>query len=115
MTIIEREVAVADAGENVNLLKDVTWVNKKVKKRVVACGLVGSAAADDTRLGLVYGSVKMGEILNNATGVELNTDEDLRPCPSSMVAGPNEDIALIVEDAPATNPIKFILVIEELP
>lgn len=115
MTVIIKEVAVADAAENSNLLEGLTWVNKKTRKRVVAAGVVGSAAADDCRLAILYGSVKMGEILNNVTGVELNTDEDLVPCPSAMVAEPNEDIALVVEDPPATNPIKFCLVIEELP
>jgi hypothetical protein len=115
MTILEKEFALADAVENTDLLKGATWINKKVRKRVVAIGVVGSAAVDDTRLGIVYGSVKMGEILNNSTGLTLDTDRDLKPCPSSMVANSDEDIGLVVEKAPATNPIKICLIIEELP
>lgn len=116
MTVFQREIAVADAPAKKDLLSnDKSWVNKPVPRRVVAFGLTGSAAADDTQLDLYYGSEKMAEIINHRTGVAFDTDQDLLPCPSAAYCGAGEDISLIVVDAPATNPIKLVLVIEELP
>ena len=115
MTVFQREIAVASAAAKTDLLAgDKSWVNKPVKKRVIAFGLTGSAAADDTQIDLFYGSEKMAELLNHRTGVAFDTDQDLVPCPSNAYCSADQDIAAVVVDPPGTNPIKLVLVIEEL-
>jgi hypothetical protein len=108
-------VAAASAPAKADLLKDMAWANKQAPKRVVAAGFTGSAAADDTQLDLFYGSEKVAELLNSRTGVAFDTDADLIPCPSALFCPAADKISLVVVDPPTTNPIKVVLVIEELP
>jgi len=117
MTILEKEFSVAQCTLGVDLLAidSAAWINKIMRKRVVAIGLVGCNAIDEMKADLVYGSVKMGEITNNSTGLTLDTDRDLIPTPSAIACEAQEKIALVVTKVPTVSPCKLHIVIEELP
>jgi len=116
MVLVEITVPVADAIEGRDLLAGMKWASEsKFKRQIVGAALTGSNAADDCRLGLYYGSLKIGQIYNSKTGLVVDVSADMKPHHSMMVCLPNEALAVQVEDPPATNPIKLILDVAEIP
>lgn len=112
--LVELIVAVADATEEKDLLAGFKWASEsKYNRRIVGAALVGSAAVGDTRIGLYYGTQKIGQIVNNNTGLTLDFSSDLRTHSSQLVCPPAEALQAIVEDPPATNPIKLFLDVQE--
>jgi len=116
MVLVEITVPVADAVEGRDLLAGMKWASEsRYKRQIVGVAFTGSNAVDDCRLGLYYGSVKIGQVYNSATGLTVDVSADMKPHHSMMVCLPNEALAVQVEDPPTTNPIKLIMDVAEIP
>lgn len=115
MVLVELTVAVADAAEGIDVLAGQKWASEsKFDRQVVGAALTGSAAVDDTRLAIYYGSVKVGQIYNNKTGLVVDIAADMKPHHSMLRCQAGETLGVVVEDPPATNPIKLILDVAEV-
>ena len=95
-------VAAATAVIGYDLLTGVTWAVSSRRRRLVAAGLAGSAAALDTKIRLMSGTDLVSEMFNAGTGAP-NRDSMMR-VGETIPAG--RQLFAIVDDAPATNPIK---------
>lgn len=116
MVLIEITVPIADAVEGYDILANSKWAcESKYKRQIVGAALVGSAAVDDTRVGLYYGSVKIGQIYNSATGLAVSIADDMKPHHSALVCMPEDALSAIIEDPATTNPIKLVLDVAEIP
>tara|TARA_Y100000310_G_scaffold293381_1_gene322930 strand:+ start:906 stop:1214 length:309 start_codon:yes stop_codon:yes gene_type:complete len=101
-------VAAATAVVGYNLFRDSTLRVAQRHRRLIAVGLKGSAAALDTRVDVMVGSEKVGELFNDGTGAP-NRDDMFRlsaPIPAGS------ELAFQVADAPATNPINAVADVE---
>lgn len=116
MVLIEVTVPIADAVEGFDILANLKWAcESKYKRQIVGASLVGSNAVDDTRVGLYYGSVKIGQIYNSNTGLTTDISADMKPHHSALVCMPEDALSAIIEDPASTNPIKLILDVAEIP
>lgn len=107
---ISASVAAATAVVGYDLLKDTRLARPSKKKRTIkGLGLCGSAAAGDTIVEIEIGGVSAGEYYNTTTGYAAGHTH-VTPCSIEVPAG--TEINLWVIDAPATNPINPLLVIE---
>lgn len=115
MTVGYEEIAVADAGQGVNLANGKFWATSKWNRMVTGMALTGSAAAGDTKVSIFYGTTKIAELKNSSTGLAIDTDKDLIPHNSNLFCASNDAISVIVDEAPSTNPIQLLLIISEIP
>jgi len=113
MTVIETSVPAATAVVGYDLLSSRPESQVSGGHRVLRLGaLAGSAAAGDARIGLMVGGQRIATLFNTATGFP-QTDRDGRDLGDAYVP-PGERVSALVEDAPATNPLNILLVIEEI-
>ena len=113
MAVIEESVAAATAVVGYDLLSAVPWAKQSGADRVLSeGGLAGSAAALDTKVAIMVGAARIGTLFNVAVG-HVNSDRDMKDFGDALIPG-GEPLSLLVEDAPATNPINIVLIIEEL-
>jgi hypothetical protein len=105
MSLEQISIAAASATVGTDLLSDAQFAESPNRRRIVAAGLAGSAAALDTEVRLVAGVVDIGKMFNAATGANnrdtmFRIGEDIEP---------GVRIRAYVVDAPATNPINLAL------
>jgi len=113
MAVYEDSVAAATAIVGFDLMSRLPYARTSGSDRVLReAGLAGSAAALDTRIGVFVGGVKIGQLFNKATG-HVQADAHMTDFGDALIPA-GEAFALLVEDAPATNPINFTTVIEEM-
>jgi len=113
MAVFETSTAAATAVVGYDLLSTLPYARVSGGGRVLrSAGVAGSAAALDTRIGVMVGGVKIGQLFNGATG-GVSGDRDMTDFGDAWIP-PGESLAVLVEDAPATNPINLRLVVEEL-
>jgi len=113
MAVFETSVAAATAVVGYDLLTTLPYVRTSGGGRVLrAAGLAGSAAAQDTRVAIQVGGVKIGQLYNGATG-GINNDRDMTDFGDAWIP-PGEALSVLIEDAPATNAINLRVVVEEL-
>ncbi len=103
--ILDVTVAAATAVLTYDLLKDVVGKRDSSPRRLYGVGVCGSTAAGDCAIDVVVNSIPVATKYNVATG--WPTKDHIMPC-SVYVPG-DADLALIVVDAPATNPINVTL------
>lgn len=103
-------VAAAVAVLGHDLAENTEWQQAGNMRRLVAVGLKGSAAALDTKVRIMIGSLQVGTIFNSGTGAP-NRDDMFRI--GSMVP-PNTEVHLFVADAAATNPINAACDFEDM-
>ena len=102
-------VAAATAVVGYDLARDTTWQQSSQPRVLRGAALAGSAAALDTKAEVFRGSVKIGELYNTATGAP--TRDHLFPIGAYIP--PNEEVRVLVTDAPGTNPINLLMDFEE--
>lgn len=113
MAVYEDSIAAATAVVGYDLMSGIPYARSSGADRVIReAGLAGSAAALDTRIGVFIGGVKVGQLFNKATGHVL-ADAHMADFGDALIPA-GEALALLVEDAPATNPINFTIVVEEM-
>jgi hypothetical protein len=113
MAVYEVSVPAATAVVGADLLATLPYARVSGGGRVLrSAGVAGSAAALDTRVGILIGGVKVGQLFNGATG-GVSGDRDMTDFGDAWVP-PGESLAVLVEDAAATNPINLRIVIEEM-
>lgn len=103
MGVLEISVAATTAVVGYDLLQGERGQQMGSPRALTGIAVAGSAAALDTKLGLYIDDVYIGSFYNTATGAVL-LDAHLRPLDRNYVP-PYSQLHLIVEDAPATNPI----------
>lgn len=112
MAVYEDSIAAATAVAGYDLLSGIPYARTSGSDRVLTeAGVAGSAAALDSKVGIFVGGVKIGQLFNAATGHVLN--EHMSDFGEAGIPA-GEALSLLVEDAPATNPLNFRIVVEEL-
>ncbi len=106
----EVSVAAATAILGYDLLSNQNWRSKGVPRVLTGIGMTGSAAAGDTAIDLFIGDRKVATIFNTVTG--FPTGDHVKPLLEGVP--PGEQIAAIITDAAATNPINLVIVEEVL-
>ena len=102
-------VAAAVAVVTFDLCSNQSWRLSPSRRRIVAVGLAGSAAALDTAVDVFVGNTKVGTLYNAATGA-VTKDHMFRigtPVPGG------QEVHLYVTDAPATNPLNAVVDFED--
>ena len=94
-------VPAATAVLGYDLAGDTEWQQAGNPRRLIAVGLKGSAAALDSRVRIMVGSLQVGTIYNSGTGAP-NRDDMFR---IGSIVPSNTEVHLFVADAPATNPL----------
>ena len=105
MSLQQVSIAAATAVVGYDLLTSAEFQVAPYRRRIVASGLAGSAAALDTLIRLMVGNTEVAKQYNSATGAP---DRDAMFRIGEDVPGGTEIRAYIV-DAPATNPINLAL------
>jgi len=98
-------VAAATAALQYNLATGQTWRSAPYPRVLAGAGLAGSAAALDTHVRIMAGQEEIADMFNSSLGA-VNRD-DMFGIGSVIPA--NVEIMIIVDDAPATNPINGTL------
>lgn len=109
MSAIEVSVAAASAGVGTNLLADSPHAQSSSNRRVRAVGAAGSAAGGDTEMSVLVNAQEVARIFNTTTG--FPTRDHLKSVGFDIPA--NAEIACIVIDAPATNPINVLFELQD--
>lgn len=106
-------IAAATAVVGYDLLSNLPFVRSSGSDRTLAeVGIAGSAAALDTKIGIFVGGSKIGQLFNQGTG-GIQNDRDMNDFSDAFIPA-GEALALMVEDAPATNPINYQMSIDEM-
>lgn len=105
-------VAAASAPLDTDLLAASIFKRAGNWRHLTGASNNGSSAAGDTRIGIYVDRVKVGTMYNRTTGFPSITDDLFE---LDALVPPGSDISLIVEDAPATNPINGDVRLDDLP
>lgn len=95
------------------------WLDGKqvaVSRRVRALRFVsftGSAAAGDAEIELFVGNVRIGNLTNSTTGLDLQADNDLFPSGRCVMVPAGTRIHCFTKTATGTNPGKVVIVTDE--
>lgn len=108
MAVVEVSVAAATAVVGFNLLSNSTYRQSQRSRVIRAVALTGSAAAGDTQIRILVNNHEVATVFNSGTGFP-NRDA-LKRVGARVPAG--SEIAALVVDAPATNPINLQLDLE---
>ena len=99
-------VAAATAVVNYDLAQNTLWGQSGARRWLNSVGVTGSAAALDTLVRVYAGARWLGDVYNSATGSVQRNSSMFRI--GSWVQA-NEEVHVLVVDAPATNPINGVL------
>jgi|TARA_Y100000310_G_scaffold337751_1_gene425649 N-acetylglutamate synthase/N-acetylornithine aminotransferase len=106
MALQQVSIAAATAVVGYDLLKDAIFQSQPFRRRIVAAGVAGSAAALDTEIRLTIGSNEIAQMFNSSTGAVTKNADMFR---LGDIVPPNQQLHAYVTDAPATNPINVAL------
>lgn len=109
MATVESSVAAATAVVEYDLFVNVAEAEIRAGQRITGVALKGSAAAGDTRVRFQTSQGVVATVYNNNTGFPGR--DDILPV-SYIHAGSPSHIYATVVDAPATNPINAVVVIQ---
>lgn len=98
-------VAAAVAVLGYDLLTGSVFKQSTERRYLKGAALAGSAAAGDTKISILKGTTKIGELYNVTTG--FPTTDHLFGIGEWIL--PNDEITAEITDAPATNPINLNL------
>jgi hypothetical protein len=96
-------IAAATAVVGYDLTRDQLWKQAGHPRRMVGLALCGSTAAGDTKVIVYVGTRRVAEVYNTAAG--FPTRDHQKPMNEPIPAG--TALAVIVDDAPVTNPINL--------
>lgn len=105
MSSVEVSVAAATAVLGYNLLQNSPHRQSTRPRRLRAIALAGSAAAGDSEVQILINTTEVARKFNSATG--FPTRDHLVAVNVRVPAG--SEVAAIVVDAPATNPLNLLL------
>ena len=113
MVLVELEIAVADATENTDLLLNSKWASEsKVRRRIVAAALTGSAAVSDTILEFSAGGLLFSRLENSNVGLVPGALEDYTSF--NQFLGGGRELEVLCVDAAATNAVMLVLVFDRV-
>jgi hypothetical protein len=111
MSVFEDSIAAATAVVGYDLFQNKPELQSSdVDRALRGIALAGSAAALDAKATLKVGSTTIGDVLNVATGAPTN--DHIQPLNAFVPAGAR--ISLVVTDAPATNPLNYRVILDDL-
>lgn len=96
------------------------WLDGKhaaVSRRLRAIrfvGFTGSAAAGDAEIEIFVGNMRVGNLTNSTTGLDLEANTDLFPAGRSVLCPAGTRIHIFTKTATGTNPGKVVLVTDEM-
>ena len=104
-------MAAASATVGTDLFMGEIYQQSPNPRVLSGLAIAGSAAAVDTKLSLFVGTMKVGAMYNQRTG-QPKVNEDMLDV-GEIPIPPGEMLHLYVDDAPATNPINWIVEVME--
>lgn len=110
MSNIIVEVAAATAVVGYDLCVGKRNASREYPRTIVGIGLAGSAAAGDTEVMLKIGGEETDTQRNTRTGLNIDRDDLIA---KRIPVEANEQIQVVVTDAPVTNPV--LLQVEIMP
>lgn len=110
MAVYEVTIAAATAILGFDMFRDEPWTVSDEDRMITGLGVTGSAAGGDAAIDLLIGQVRAVRKFNQTTGFP-NMD-NVQPLDVGVPAGAK--ISAPVVDAPATNPLNVIIIIEEI-
>lgn len=106
MTLAMGSIAAASATAGTDLLQNDTNRSSTVNRQLVAIGLAGSAAVNDTEARLMVGNLEVARIFNTSTGsVQVNTDMFRVGVPVAAAS----QISLVLISGATTNPVNYAM------
>lgn len=105
MSQFQGSVLAATAILGYDLFVNEIWKRRAGWRWLASLGLKGSTAGADTECELYIGETRIANVFNTTTGFPDRDDA----MPVGRYIPPNEEIRLVVVDAPATNPINFFI------
>lgn len=110
MAQFEVTIAAATAVLGYDMFRDEPWTVSSVPRVIRGLAVTGSAAAGDSGVDLLVGTTRIARKYNTTTG--FPTMDHMQPLEAVVPAG--EKIAGPVFDAPATNPLNVMIIVEDL-
>ncbi len=104
--VLEVAVAAATAILGYDLLTGVVGKRESSPRRLIGVGICGSTAAGDAAVDVNVNSIPVATMYNLATG--WRTKDRISPVNISVPG--DSELALLVVDAPATNPLNAVLI-----
>lgn len=105
MSAIEVSVAAATAALDYNLLGNSPHRQSTAARVLRQAALKGSAAAGDSQVAILINQTEVARIYNSGTG--FPNKDDLKWV--GVRIPPGAEVAAVVTDAPATNPLNLLL------
>lgn len=105
------KVAAATAIVGYDLLTGQYFSQLPQHRALTGIGFKGSAAAADTEIELFIDTVKIGLFRNTGTGYPNN--DDIIPLEGNFIPG-GSTLHAYVTEAPSTNPIFLVLIIQDV-
>lgn len=105
MAAVEVSIAAAVAVVGFNLLSNSPHRQASRTRNLRAAALRGSAAAGDTEIQVLVNQTEVARMFNTNTG--FPNRDDLKAIGVNVPA--NAELSVIIVDAPATNPINFLM------
>jgi hypothetical protein len=105
-------VAAATAVVGYDLAQDEVWRISGRARVIRNIGVTGSAAAGDSEVELLVGSVLVGNYFNLTTGFPTR-DHMVGTGRGGVNVPPGEPITIRVQDAPSSNPLNITIDISE--
>lgn len=110
MAVYEVTIAAAVAVLGFDMFRDEPWTVSDEDRAITGLGVTGSAAAGDSAIDLLVNLQRALRKYNQTTGFP-NMD-NVQPLSVYVPAGAK--ISAPVVDAPATNPLNLLILVEEL-
>lgn len=107
MANILKQIAVADATADTDVIKDELLALYPGARTLVGAALTGSAAAGDTLFEILINGKSVGYIENSSTGLAIDMTKDKKPFDEFIPA--NARVQVKVRTAPGTNPVQLYL------
>lgn len=102
---VEVSTAAATAVLGFNLLGNSPHRQSTRQRTIRAVGVRGSAAAGDSAVSILVNATEVARLFNTNTGFP-NRDDLVAV---GVVVPPGAEVAAIVQDAPATNPLNLLI------
>jgi len=98
------------------LANEKSFLTSRYWRRISRIGLAGSATVADHELIVSFGKREIARLRASTVNSDvMPTDDDMKSMSEPALCPPGTDIILEVTDAPATNPLNWVIEIQELP
>ena len=113
MAFINQSVAVGNATAGSDLLLNSVYRRSDRPRMIRNAVIAGSASVGDTEVQLMIGTVQVARLTNSIAGTNQKIS-GLDMFPLGSIVPADQEIRAVVTDAPATNPIRLMMNIDDI-